>query len=265
MLPLSLDSLSFRKPYLPKNPSFSILRLSYRPKNPSLSRFSVSPKTSLDGRYHRSLSRTVHRSLSLSPLPLTGISLTVNSLSLSLSLRYAVIAIEAATRPSILRVAVCLPVCRRSDSPWVLDACLSASASPDCSLKMAMILAQCYQLCLLLCLLLSILLDPSKHTYLNIIFSTAFFAQEQCLEFKEEFDYESLCRKLEQQVDYLTAKTERQNKQIEDDKQKMERKINECQNSFIEAERNLAARSERFISMKVMAMPMIHRPQALSD
>ncbi|KAK9168626.1 hypothetical protein Syun_000766 [Stephania yunnanensis] len=61
---------------------------------------------------------------------------------------------------------------------------------------------------------------------------------------KEEFNYESLCRKLEQQVDYLTAETERQNKQREDDKEKMERKINECQNSFIEAERNLAARSE---------------------
>ncbi|KAK9158587.1 hypothetical protein Scep_005161 [Stephania cephalantha] len=61
---------------------------------------------------------------------------------------------------------------------------------------------------------------------------------------KEEFDYESLCRKLEQQVDYLTAETERQKKQREDDKEKMERKINECQNSFIEAERNLAARSE---------------------
>ncbi|KAK9160958.1 hypothetical protein Syun_007299 [Stephania yunnanensis] len=63
---------------------------------------------------------------------------------------------------------------------------------------------------------------------------------------KEEFDYESLCRKLEQQVDYLTAEIERQNKQREDDKEKMERKINECQNSFIEAERNLAARSEVF-------------------
>ncbi|KAK9150536.1 hypothetical protein Syun_008845 [Stephania yunnanensis] len=47
------------------------------------------------------------------------------------------------------------------------------------------------------------------------------------IKLKEEFDYESLCRKLEQQVDYLTAETERQNKQREDDKEKMERKINE--------------------------------------
>jgi hypothetical protein len=29
---------------------------------------------------------------------------------------------------------------------------------------------------------------------------------------KEEFDYESLCRKLETQVDHLTAEVERQNK-----------------------------------------------------
>jgi kinesin family protein 5 len=38
---------------------------------------------------------------------------------------------------------------------------------------------------------------------------------------KEEFDYESLCRKLENQVDHLTAEIERQQKLREDDKHEL--------------------------------------------
>ncbi|KAK9124162.1 hypothetical protein Sjap_013764 [Stephania japonica] len=81
-------------------------------------------------------------------------------------------------------------------------------------------------------------------TATTILFGQRAMTMVNTVKLKEEFDYESLCRKLEQQVDYLTAETERQKKLREDDKEKMERKIKECQNSFIEAERSLAARSE---------------------
>lgn len=61
---------------------------------------------------------------------------------------------------------------------------------------------------------------------------------------KEEFDYEGLCRKLEHQVDHLTAEVERKQKLREDDKYKLEKELKECQDSFAEAKRNLITRSE---------------------
>lgn len=61
---------------------------------------------------------------------------------------------------------------------------------------------------------------------------------------KEDFDYESLCRKLENQVDHLTAEVERQQKLRDDDRNVLEKQLRECQNSFAEAKRNLITRSE---------------------
>ncbi|KAF6176751.1 hypothetical protein GIB67_031562 [Kingdonia uniflora] len=64
------------------------------------------------------------------------------------------------------------------------------------------------------------------------------------LKLKEEFDYESLCRKLENRVDFLTVEIERQQKLRDDDKEVMEKKIIEYQNSFAGAEKSLSASSE---------------------
>ncbi|XP_057979199.1 kinesin-like protein KIN-UC isoform X2 [Malania oleifera] len=79
--------------------------------------------------------------------------------------------------------------------------------------------------------------------------STIMFGQramkiENMLKLKEEFDYESLCRKLENQLDQLTVEIERQQKLRETDKSDMEKKIRECQNSLAEAEKSLLRRSE---------------------
>ncbi|KAG2729796.1 hypothetical protein I3760_01G266200 [Carya illinoinensis] len=62
---------------------------------------------------------------------------------------------------------------------------------------------------------------------------------------KEEFDYESLCRKLENQVDNLTADIERQQKLRDDDKYELEKQLRECQENFAEANKILVTRSEQ--------------------
>lgn len=69
---------------------------------------------------------------------------------------------------------------------------------------------------------------------------------------KEEFDFESLCRKLEIQVDHLTVEIERKQKLREDDKYELEKQLKECQDSFAEAKRNLIGRSE------VVVFPIYH-------
>ncbi|XP_041022574.1 kinesin-like protein KIN-UC isoform X2 [Juglans microcarpa x Juglans regia] len=61
---------------------------------------------------------------------------------------------------------------------------------------------------------------------------------------KEEFDYESLCRKLENQVDNLTADIERQQKLRDDDKYELEKQLRECRENFAEANKILVTRSE---------------------
>lgn len=61
---------------------------------------------------------------------------------------------------------------------------------------------------------------------------------------KEEFDYEALCRKLENQVDQLTAEVERLQKLRGDDKNGLEKQLTECKDSFAEAKRNLVTRCE---------------------
>lgn len=61
---------------------------------------------------------------------------------------------------------------------------------------------------------------------------------------KEEFDYESLCRKLETQVDHLTAEIERKQKLTENDKCELEKLLRECQISYDEAKDNLVTQVE---------------------
>lgn len=79
--------------------------------------------------------------------------------------------------------------------------------------------------------------------------STIMFGQRamkivNVVKLKEEFDYESLCRKLESQVDHLTAEIERQQKLRDDDKYELEKQLRECQDSFAEARKVLVTRSE---------------------
>lgn len=64
------------------------------------------------------------------------------------------------------------------------------------------------------------------------------------IKLKEEFDYESLCRKLENQVDLLTAEAERQKKLRENDKNDLENRLKQCQESYAEAEKIHVTRSE---------------------
>ncbi|KAG7560889.1 Armadillo [Arabidopsis thaliana x Arabidopsis arenosa] len=79
--------------------------------------------------------------------------------------------------------------------------------------------------------------------------STIMFGQRamkivNMVKLKEEFDYESLCRKLETQVDHLTAEVERQNKLRNSEKLELEKRLRECENSFAEAEKNAVTRSK---------------------
>ena len=64
---------------------------------------------------------------------------------------------------------------------------------------------------------------------------------------KEEFDYESLCGKLETQVDHLTAEVERQNKLRNSEKHELEKGLREYENNLAEAEKNAVTRSKVFI------------------
>ncbi|KAL1212571.1 Kinesin-like protein KIN-UC [Cardamine amara subsp. amara] len=79
--------------------------------------------------------------------------------------------------------------------------------------------------------------------------STIMFGQRamkivNMVKLKEEFDYESLCRKLETQVDQLTAEVERQNKLRNSEKHELEKRLRECEISLAEAEKNAVSRSK---------------------
>ncbi|KAL2922589.1 Kinesin-like protein KIN-UC [Bienertia sinuspersici] len=79
--------------------------------------------------------------------------------------------------------------------------------------------------------------------------STIMFGQRamkvvNVMKVKEEFDYESLSRKLENQVEHLTKEVDRQQKLRDNYKNEMEKKIKECQNSSMEKEKKLVSRSE---------------------
>lgn len=66
---------------------------------------------------------------------------------------------------------------------------------------------------------------------------------------KEEFDYESLCRKLESQIDLLTQEVDRQQKSKADNMLRLENNLRECQNSLEETEKSLFARCEVHFSL----------------
>ncbi|KAI7753065.1 hypothetical protein M8C21_016820 [Ambrosia artemisiifolia] len=61
---------------------------------------------------------------------------------------------------------------------------------------------------------------------------------------KEEFDYESLSRQLENQIDILTKEVDRQQKSNADNTLRLENNLRECQISFEEAKTSLTARCE---------------------
>ncbi|XP_061996612.1 kinesin-like protein KIN-UC isoform X1 [Rosa rugosa] len=95
---------------------------------------------------------------------------------------------------------------------------------------------------------LIITIGPSARHYAETS-STVMFGQRamkivNTVKLKEEFDYESQCRKLENQIDNLTAEFERQLKLRDSKKYELERQLTECQHSFAEAEENLITRSE---------------------
>lgn len=65
---------------------------------------------------------------------------------------------------------------------------------------------------------------------------------------KEEFDYESLCRKLETQVDYLSADVDRQQRLRENETNELKKLLKEFENSSAEAEKKFAVRAEVYAS-----------------
>ncbi|XP_021295517.1 kinesin-like protein KIN-UC isoform X1 [Herrania umbratica] len=95
---------------------------------------------------------------------------------------------------------------------------------------------------------LIITIGPSSRHHAETT-STIMFGQRamkivNMVKLKEEFDYESLCRKLETQVDHLTAEIDRQQKLRERDKYDLEKQLRESQDSFYETRKNLVTRSE---------------------
>ncbi|XP_022134077.1 kinesin-like protein KIN-UC isoform X2 [Momordica charantia] len=95
---------------------------------------------------------------------------------------------------------------------------------------------------------LIITIGPSSQYHAETA-STIMFGQRamkivNMIKLKEEFDYESLCRKLENQVDNLTAEVDRQQKFREIEKHKLEKQLRDCQSSLAEAENGLISRSE---------------------
>ncbi|KAJ6325483.1 hypothetical protein OIU76_012546 [Salix suchowensis] len=95
---------------------------------------------------------------------------------------------------------------------------------------------------------LIITIGPSgKHhaeTTSTIMFGQRAMKIVNMVKLKEEFDYESLCRKLETQVDHLTSELERGKKLRECEKLELEKQLKQCQVSFSESEKNLVTRSE---------------------
>ncbi|PWA74937.1 armadillo repeat-containing kinesin-like protein 1 [Artemisia annua] len=95
---------------------------------------------------------------------------------------------------------------------------------------------------------LIVTIGPSSRHYSETS-STIMFGQRamkvvNLVKVKEEFDYESLCHKLENQIDILTKEVDRQQKSKADSTFKLETNLRECQNSFKETEKSLIARCE---------------------
>ncbi len=67
---------------------------------------------------------------------------------------------------------------------------------------------------------------------------------ENMVKLKEEFDYKSLCRRLETELDRLVAENERQIKAREDNEDDSARSLEEAQQCVFEAESKLASALE---------------------
>ncbi|KHG20675.1 Armadillo repeat-containing kinesin-like protein 1 [Gossypium arboreum] len=100
---------------------------------------------------------------------------------------------------------------------------------------------------------LIITIGPSSRHHAETT-STIMFGQRamkivNVVKLKEEFDYESLYRKLETQVDHFTAEIDRQQKLRESEKYDLEKQLRDCHDSFNETRKNLVTRSE-FLEQK---------------
>ena len=71
---------------------------------------------------------------------------------------------------------------------------------------------------------------------------------ENMVRLKEEFDYKSLCRKLETNLDKLIAENERQSRAVTDAEEEMQLKIQDAQKSVMESEKKLATTLEVHIN-----------------
>ncbi|KAK6156341.1 hypothetical protein DH2020_010589 [Rehmannia glutinosa] len=95
---------------------------------------------------------------------------------------------------------------------------------------------------------LIITIGPSSRHHAETA-STVMFGQRamkvvNMVKLKEEFDYESLCRKLETQIDHLSAEVDRQQKLRDNDKNEMKKLLENFENSSVEAEKRFVVRSE---------------------
>ncbi|KAK1416612.1 hypothetical protein QVD17_32403 [Tagetes erecta] len=95
---------------------------------------------------------------------------------------------------------------------------------------------------------LIVTVGPSSRHYTETA-STIMFGQRAMkvvnfVKLKEEFDYESLCRQLENQIDILKKEVDRQQKSKADNTLRLEYNLRECQNKFEETKKSLIARCE---------------------
>jgi kinesin family protein 5 len=68
---------------------------------------------------------------------------------------------------------------------------------------------------------------------------------ENMLKLKEEFDYKSLCRRYEMQIDKLIADNERNAKDFQNAEEERDRMVREAQDHAIEAQNKLSSALER--------------------
>ncbi|XP_017695831.1 kinesin-like protein KIN-UA isoform X2 [Phoenix dactylifera] len=97
---------------------------------------------------------------------------------------------------------------------------------------------------------LIVTIGPSARHYSETA-STIMFGQRamkivNAIKLKEEVDYESLCRRLEYQIDYLTSDMDRQQKLRDTEKEQMEKKLKVYEASLADAEKELVVKSEHF-------------------
>ncbi|EYU39632.1 hypothetical protein MIMGU_mgv1a001575mg [Erythranthe guttata] len=95
---------------------------------------------------------------------------------------------------------------------------------------------------------LIITIGPSSRHHAETA-STVMFGQRamkvvNTVKLKEEFDYESLCKKLESQVDRLSAEIDRQQKLRENERGELNKLLDAFENSSAEAEKRFLAKSE---------------------